>query len=574
VNSLGKGTVATIYYNLKTGTWSGDDYPGDEEKYFGYGHLSGCGNGSCNVGPRDPDKDLKVYVKYEGILEKAGIRGEIIGMKTIEGVSDVTVKDGTTTFSVEKPKSLKVAQVRLENGTVINVTLVNTYGAKLTSPGNDVVAMTNSPSSAEVLSNEIGSDAVTFKGDVKAVTPSGEVPLNSNLVVTYSSADAPDGEIWFLITTNDPDLIPFYREIELNRELETNGFTTRFDPTDKNNADLNGDYDGDGVPNTVEVLIGKDPAKRDILGIELNISVEWKMSEEDKKNLIYSIRKASDFICDYTDGYAMITKVNIWDGKRNWDMADVRVHYTHPLLPQTPAQVFYDGWPQAIVGGYWMKRSKNVTLKEKGYIHIMMSKEFEMFSYPGGTASIGSVRWGRTLAHELGHYVFWLGDEYEDWKHNTYLWGYMTCDDFACYPNWELYNMAPHSVMKDDWSWSELSTPKDYERFHEYLTHKYGDWKPYTTNQWGNTTDTNKNGDYDVDSGRWHSSAWQTVYRILTSKNLEVRGWVPIDNKGTFRSQSFTLSNALEISFDVTEDFNPKTGPYTGVGYFMEVVWE
>ena len=142
--SPGRETVATIRYNLKTGTWSGDDYPGDEEKYFGYGHLSGCGDGSCNVGPKEPDKDIKVYVKYEGILEKAGINGETIGMKTIEGVSDVMVKDETAILSVEKPKSLKVAQVRLENGTVINVTLVNTYGAKLTSPGNDVSAMADS----------------------------------------------------------------------------------------------------------------------------------------------------------------------------------------------------------------------------------------------------------------------------------------------------------------------------------------------------------------------------------------------------------------------------------------------
>ncbi|AHL23698.1 hypothetical protein [Thermococcus nautili] len=530
-----------------------------------------CPQCSCNVGPRDPDKDLKVYVKYESILEKAGIGGEIIGMKTIEGVSDVTVKDGTTAFSIAKPKSLKVAQVRLENGTVINVTLVNTYGAKLTSPGNDVVAMASSPSSAEILSNEIiGNDVTTLKGDVRVVTSSGEMPLESGLVVSYSSADdTPDGEIWFVVTTNDADGIPFYREIELNRELEANGFTVRFDPTDKNNADLNGDYDGDGVPNAVELLIGKDPAKRDILGIELNVSVEWKMSEEDKKNLIYSIRKASDFIYDYTDGYAMITRVTIWDDKRNWDMADVRVHYTHPLLPQTPAQVFYDGWPQAIVGGYWMKRSKNVTLKEKGYIHIMMSKEFERFSYPGGTASIGSVRWGRTLAHELGHYVFWFGDEYEDWKHNTYLWGYMTCDDFACYPNWELYNMAPHSVMKHEWSWSELSTPKDYERFHEYLSEKFGDWKDHTTDQWGDSKD----------SDGWHSSAWETLYKILTSKNLRIKACVPLEDpstsKGSYSCKKvpIIISNKIEVLFAPNYSFIPKTGPYTGVSYFMEVIW-
>ncbi|NJE54770.1 lamin tail domain-containing protein [Thermococcus sp. 21S9] len=536
--SPGKGTVATIYYNLKTGTWSGDDYPGDEEKYFGYGHLSGCGDSSCNVGPRNPDKDLKVYVKYEGILEKAGIRGEIIGMKTIEGVSDVTVKDGTTAFSIVKPKSLKVAQVRLENGTVINVTLVNTYGSKLTSPGNDVVAIASSPSSAEVLGNEIiGNDVTTLKGDVRVVTSSGEMPLESGLVVSYSSADdTPDGEIWFVVTTNDPDGIPFYREIELNKELEVNGFTARFDPTDKNNADLNGDYDGDGVPNAVELLIGKDPAKRDILGIELNISVEWKMSEEDKKNLIYSIRKASDFIYDYTDGYAMITRVTIWDDKRNWDKADIWVNKTF-------LEVKFWGdnkkWPHASVGGYWIGGK------------LVMPFRFLRLTHPMGIAEMGDIKWAKALGHELGHYVFWLGDEYMDLNGKSYFWDYGLDGP-------KVDEHAPHSVMHHEWKWSELSTPRDYDEFHEYLSKNFGDWKDHTTDQWLGDMSNLK------DKQSWNRSAWETVYTLLTGTNEPA--WL---SKVDFKRQR----PQINIDFILTEDFTPKTGPYTGVGYFMEVTW-
>lgn len=148
---------------------------------------------------------------------------------------------------------------------------------------------------------------------------------------------------------------------------------------------------------------------------------------------------------------------------RNWDEADVRVHDTTWVIPQTPFETLYPGWQKSTVGGYWIGGS------------VMMPEKYQ--GGLGNSGSIGDVSWGRTLGHELGHYVFWLGDEYEDWKHNTYLWGYMTCDDFACYPNWELYNMAPHSVMKHEWNWSELSTPRDYERFHEYLnkTENFGD---------------------------------------------------------------------------------------------------
>jgi len=541
--SPGKGTVATIYYNLKTGTWSGDDYPGDEEKYFGYAHLSGCGDGSCNVGPKEPDKDLKVYVKYESILEKAGINGEIIGMKTIEGVSDVTVKDGTTAFSIVNPKSLRVAQVRLENGTVINVTLVNTYGAKLTSPGNDVVAMENFPGSAEIPSNEIiGNDAVTFKGDVRAVTSSGEIPVDSNLVVTYSSdREEKDCEIWFVVTINDGDGIPFYREIELNRELEANGFSERFDPSDRKADDMNGDYDGDGVPNAVEQLIGKDPAKRGILGIELNVSVEWTMSEEDKKNLIYSIRKASDFIYDYTDGYAMITRVNIWDGKRNWERADIWVNRTF-------LEVKFWGdnkkWPHATIGGYWVGG------------RLVMPYRFLRLTPPVGTAEIGDIRWAKALGHELGHYVFWLGDEYMDWHNKAYFWNYGVSGPIVD-------EHAPHSVMHHEWKWSELSTPEDYEKFHEYLTNKYGDWKDHTTDQWGDPfvdIYDSKNKDKRI----WQRSAWETLYTLFTRTN-----------EPSWLSNVKFKRKIPKISMDITIDktFTPKTGPYTGVGYFMEVSW-
>ncbi|WP_456368103.1 lamin tail domain-containing protein [Thermococcus sp.] len=568
--SPGEGTVATVYYNLKTGMWSGDDYPGDEEKYFGYGHLSGCGDGSCNVGPKEPDKDLKVYVKYEGILEKAGIKGEIIGMKTIEGVSDVTVKEGTTTFSIVNPKSLKVVEVRLENGTVINVTLVNTYGAKLTSPGNDVVAMENSPGSAEISSNEsIGNDAVTFKGDIRAVTSSGEIPVDSNLVVTYSSdREEKDGEIWFIVTINDGDGIPFYREIELNRELEANGFTARFDPTDKNNADMNGDYDGDGVPNAVEQLIGKDPAKRDILGIELNVSVEWKISDEDKEKLIYSIRKASDFIYDYTDGYAMITRVNIWDGKRNWDKADVRVHDEVVNFWERDS----DAWPQATVGGYWIRRDSRIDDKNKTEVHIELPKAFGsllrnidhleeyiqtcsavpnigacvLAKLLGDKAKMGSVDYGRAIAHELGHYVFILGDEYMDWHGKIYYnpQDYGIRDSLWFYRN----SVPPHSIMNNAYKYSELSWPADYERFNETLSTRFKKkWYEHFTDQWG----------------RWKECSRETLSHLL-SGNLQF----------TFRMDNSTVTirpNRAGIEFLLSD--TPNTGPYTGVGYFMEVSW-
>lgn len=549
--SPSKGTVAVIHYNLKTGTWSGDDYQGDEEKYFGYGHLSGCGDGSCNVGPKEPDKDLKVYVKYESILEKAKINGEIIDIKTIEGVNDVTVKDGTTAFSIVKPKNLKVARVRLENGTVINVTLVNTYGTDVTSPGNEVVATTSSSSPAEILSNgSMSNDVKTLKGDVKVVTSSGEMPLKSDLVVSYSSADdTPDGEIWFVITTNDADGIPFYREIELNKELEANGFTERFDPSDRKADDMNGDYDGDGVPNSVELFIGKDPAKRDILGISLTVSTEWALSEEDKRNLVYSIRKASDFVYDYTDGYAMITSVQIWDDKRQWDDADVRVHKTKWVIPQTRTELLYKGWPKASIGGYWIKRFSNATESQKHEFHIMMSKKIisaaSAFSDQNIVISIGDVDWGKTLGHELGHYVFWLYDEYLDVKGRNYY----SIKDYKmnALKMW-FGEVPPHSVMNVQFRYSELSWPQDYARFNSTLTEMFkNSVEEHVTEQW-----------------KVSRSCWEAFAKFIREE-----WYITIQPDNLLVHKPSIIPDMPFSSMYV-----PVTGPYTGVGYFMEVTWK
>ena len=349
--SPGPGTVARIMYNLKTGTWSGDDYPGDEERYFGYGHLSGCGDGSCGVSSHDPEKDLKVYVKYESILEEKGIKGEILNITTIQDVKEVRVRGGKGVLSISRPGSVKIATVRLENGSVVNVTLVNTYNAKVlrVNPikppqGPDASLARENTTTVEVVGT---APDEPLKGEVEIIPMEGDL-IDPGLgeVVTYSSREEHDGEIWFVIVPDEPDGIPFWREVELNKELEASGISERFDPSDGhtmgyydpwfawivNRRDKFEDYDGDGVPNAVEVLIGKDPAKRDILGIQLNVSVEWKMSEEDKKNLIYSIRKASDFIYDYTDGYAMITKVTIWDEKRNWNKADLVIRKTSCIV--------------------------------------------------------------------------------------------------------------------------------------------------------------------------------------------------------------------------------------------------
>ncbi|NJE05886.1 hypothetical protein E3E36_06960 [Thermococcus sp. M36] len=57
--------------------------------------------------------------------------------------------------------------------------------------------------------------------------------------------------------------------------------------------DAYGDYDGDGVPNSVELFIGKDPAKPDVLGIKLTVAVGWNANEDYLKKLVTGFQRAS-----------------------------------------------------------------------------------------------------------------------------------------------------------------------------------------------------------------------------------------------------------------------------------------
>ena len=580
--SPGPGSVATIYYDLRTGRWWGDDYPGDESHYFGYGHLSGCGDGSCGITAHEPDKDLKVYSKYEGILRKNGISGEVLRLYHVENSTQVQWRSGGGLTLVKNPRKVLIAEVLLGNGSLINVTLVNTYSAKVLRLRQiKLPAKPDAPLSGANLTN------AGVEMNASAITDSGEVKLPAK-VVAYSSEDEHDGEIWFVIVPNDPDGIPFWREVELNRELEKQGSPYRFDPSDGfgiDDPDLYedliqmdelGDYDGDGVPNAVEQLIGKDPAERDILGIQLNVSVEWPMSEEDEKNLAYSIRKASDFIYDYTDGYAMITKVRIWDNKRNWEKADVRVHDTYWIIPQTPFETLYSGWQKSTVGGYWMKRSPDVKDNEKSLIFIMMPEKYQ--GMPGNGGSIGDVSWGRTLGHELGHYVFWLGDEYMDWHGHIYPSWYSGILSAIPSPILRYYAykilsddfMSIHSVMNKQWKWSELSTPKDYEKFKKdadelwdktsiiWKLQGYNSPKDMLTDQWAGDMSRLK------DMQTWNRSAWGALYTILTGSNEP--SWLS-------KIDSMRNRPLLHIDLKIDKNFKPKTGPYTGVGYYMEVRW-
>ena len=62
----------------------------------------------------------------------------------------------------------------------------------------------------------------------------------------------------------------------------------------------------------------------------------------------------------------------------------------------------------------------------------------------------------------------------------------------------------------------------------------------------------------------WSRSAWGTLYTILTGLNEPP--WLS-------KLEFIRNRPLLDIDLKIDENFKPKTGPYTGVGYFMEGIW-
>jgi len=195
------------------------------------------------------------------------------------------------------------------------------------------------------------------------------------------------------------------------------------------------------------------------------------------------------------------------------------------------------------------------------------------------SVNLGSADYVRALAHELGHYVFWLGDEYMDWHQRIYY----VPDSFftGIVPTYMLGGIAyshttagwfydnrvpPHSIMDMTYEYSELSWPADYERFKSLLQEKFNEsWKEHLTAQWGNIT-KDPQTDYSV----WHCSAWEAIYSFLTDHDTPI--WI-VNKFNNPKTPPRRQRIVISVSLTIDKWFKPKTGPYTGVGYFMEVTW-
>lgn len=145
---------------------------------------------------------------------------------------------------------------------------------------------------------------------------------------------------------------------------------------------------------------------------DLDVSLEW----DARKDTIYleqlrsEIERTSELLYDWTNGQAALGKVTIYQNKEGWDQAHIRILASNRQRPN------------ADLGGYITENlSETVILTDTAGLvstnvytytpgHVRMPVVWNRFGDPN-SGNLGED-WPRALAHELGHYLFFLQDTY------------------------------------------------------------------------------------------------------------------------------------------------------------------
>jgi len=139
----------------------------------------------------------------------------------------------------------------------------------------------------------------------------------------------------------------------------------------------------------------------------LDVALEWDARYDQRfmAQLEYDLRRASEFLFDATNGQAALGDINIWHDKENWDTAHVRVYASNRLRPN------------AMIGGVAGDAFTRTVALDSGertlYYgpgQVRMGAVWSRFGDQSGSSL--SEDWPRTLAHEFGHYLLFLDDNY------------------------------------------------------------------------------------------------------------------------------------------------------------------
>ena len=138
---------------------------------------------------------------------------------------------------------------------------------------------------------------------------------------------------------------------------------------------------------------------------DLAVSLEWDARNDPTylNSLQEDLRRASQILYDLTNGQAALGNIIVHQNKENWLNADIAIYATNNLRPNANLG--------GIVTGFYSETLQGGQVITDAYEpgQVRMGATWNRFGNSSG--NLGED-WSRALAHELGHYLFFLLDNY------------------------------------------------------------------------------------------------------------------------------------------------------------------
>lgn len=168
----------------------------------------------------------------------------------------------------------------------------------------------------------------------------------------------------------------------------------------------------------------------------LDISLEWDARRDTQfmSQLQFDLQRTSEFLYDWTDGQVALGNLKIYHDKQKWSNAHIRIYASNRLRPNATQ----GGISSDLVAEDITKPDGTIIRNTYAPGQVRMAAVWNRFGEPGGNLS---EDWPRTLAHELGHFLFFLDDNYLGLDtNNNVLFPVKTCPGPMSDP------------YRDDWS--------------------------------------------------------------------------------------------------------------------------
>ncbi len=162
------------------------------------------------------------------------------------------------------------------------------------------------------------------------------------------------------------------------------------------------------VPGTQTLTISSN---NPFLLFNLNVALEWDASHDRRfvARLTSDLQRASELLYDWTNGQAALGQITLYhdaalqptaNGSNRWLDADIRIHATNRLRPSATQG--------GVVSAIITDPLKSDIAYGPGVVDIGATWN----RFGDSTAGNLAEDWPRALAHELGHYLFFLDDNY------------------------------------------------------------------------------------------------------------------------------------------------------------------